>query len=311
MHELAEPAVRDLAWTIGSPSLVDAAHAAFFGRVVDDTFCAAELGRAEPWLLELEREPAPLHAFLDRHHSHRLGHYFEALIEFWLRHAGAEQLHTRLQMREGGHAIGEFDFVFAHPRWGERLHWEAAVKFYLQAAPPPRWASFIGPNPMDRLADKLHKLFDRQLRLAQTPAGAAALGLAAPPTARAFVKGYLFFPAGAAAADIPGLSARGLRGWWLRHGETALPMRDARARWKVLPRLAWLAPTRALADDSRTVFDTAQLHQVVARHFARARAPLLLAELAEGDDGVWREVARGFVVSPDWPATESPRRAPA
>ncbi len=303
MHDLTEPAVRDLAWTIGSPILIDPAYPAFSGRSVDDAFCAAELARAEAWLMELERDPAPLHAFLDRHHSHRLGHYFEALLEFWLRQAGATQLHARLPVRAASQAIGEFDFVFAHPQWGTRLHWEAAVKFYLQAVPQPAWESFIGPNPSDRLADKLHKLFDRQLQLAQTPAGRAALGEGlAAPLARAFVKGYLFFPASAPATELAGLSARGLRGWWLRHGETALPMHDTCARWKLLPRLAWLAPARATAGDTRTVFDTAHLHKVVARHFARAHTPLLLAELAEGDDGIWREVARGFVLSPRWPA---------
>lgn len=301
MHDLTQPAVRDLAWTIGSPILIDSTYPAFSGRSVDDAFCAAELARAEAWLMALERDPAPLHAFLDRHHSHRLGHYFETLIEFWLRRE-ATGLRARVQARAGDHALGEFDFVFSHPRWGARLHWEATVKFYLQATPEPGWDSFIGPNPSDRLADKLHTLFDRQLQLAQTPAGRAALGEDLPaPLARACVKGYLFFPAGAPATEVAGLSAHGLRGWWLRHGEAALPMQGARPRWKLLPRLAWLAPARAAAGDTPAVFDTAYLYKVVARHFARAHTPLLLAELAEGEDGIWREAARGFVLSPDWP----------
>lgn len=302
IQTLAEPSVRDLAWTIGSPTLVDTGRTPFSGRAVDDAFCAAALADVETWLTELDRNPAPLHAFLEQHHSHRLGHYFEALIEFWLRHADAANLHTRLQAREAGHAIGEFDFVFGHRRWGDSLHWEAAVKFYLQATPEPAWDAFIGPNPTDRLADKLHKLFDKQLRLADTPAGRAALGNSeAAPTVRAFVKGYLFFPAGTPPMQIPGLSPHCLRGWWLRHDETPVPMQDTRSRWKVLPRLAWLAPARAAAGDTKTAFDTAHMHKVVARHFARSDVPLLLAELTEGTDGIWREIARGFVVSPEWP----------
>jgi hypothetical protein len=304
MRTLAEPAVRDLAWTIGSPTLTDPVNGPFSGRAVDDGFCAAELAHAEPWLTDLDNDPAPLHTFLEQHHSHRLGHYFENLIAFWLQHADATDLHTRLQVREGGQALGEFDFVFRHPRWGNWLHWEAAVKFYLQATADARWDAFVGPNPTDRLSDKLHKLFDRQLHLADTAAGRAALGVSsAAPTARAFVKGYLFFPAGASPMQIPGLSRHCIQGWWVRHGETPVPAHDPRSRWKVLPRLAWLAPARAAADDMNTVFDTAHMTLVVARHFARSKTPLLLAEMESGANGNWREISRGFVVSPQWPAT--------
>lgn len=304
LYVLADHAVRDLAWVIGSPTLVDACHAPFADRTVDDAFCRAALADAETWIRDLDRDPTPLHVFLDRHHSHRLGHYFESLIEFWLHRAGATNLRARLQVPEPGEGRGacrgEFDFVFGHPRWGDSLHWEAAVKFYLQAAADPRWDAFVGPNPADRLADKLHALYDRQLLLGGTAAGRAALGGESAPAARAFVKGYLFFPAGTAPMDVPGLSRAGLRGWWLRHGETPLPTHAADARWKILPRLAWLAPARAAAGD-RTCFDTAHLQTILARHFAHAQAPLLLAELTEGGDGVWREIARGFVVSPTWP----------
>lgn len=303
MHTLADPFLRDLAWAIGSPSLIDATHAPFAGRAVDDASCTAALADAEAWLAELDRDPAPLHEFLEQHHSHRLGHYFEALIEFWLRRADARNLRTRLQVHEAGHAIGEFDFLFGHPRWGDSLHWEAAVKFYLQATPAPAWEAFVGPNPADRLADKLHKLFDKQLHLAETPAGRAMLG-EGTPTACAFVKGYLFFPAGTPPTPIPGLSPHGLSGWWVRQGETPVPMSSNDSRWKVLPRLAWLAPARASVDETKTAFDAPHMHRVVARHFARSQVPLLLAELGQGSDGIWREIARGFVVSPRWPRKE-------
>lgn len=301
----SDAAVRDLAWAIGSPTLLDADHPAFSGRALGDAFFAARLAEAENWLRDLDRAPEPLHHFIEAHHSHRLGHYFETLIEFWLRHAGAADLRTRLHAGEAGHSVGEFDFVFRKEAWGGWLHWEAAVKFYLQAAPIAEWEHFIGPNPSDRLADKLRKLFDKQLALGSTSAGHAALGTTISPGPRAVVKGYLFFPVGAKRPSVPGLSEHGLGGWWLRHGTSPLPAHHVAPRWKLLHRLAWLAPARAAPDEMKTTFDTAHMNTIVERHFARAptssRAPLLLAELAPGEDGIWREIARGFVVSPRWP----------
>lgn len=301
----SDDAVRDLAWAIGSPALLDADHPAFAGRALGDAFFAARLAEAESWLRDLDRAPEPLHAFLERHHSHRLGHYFESLIEFWLRHAGATDLRTRLHAGEAGHSVGEFDFVFRKAEWGGWLHWEAAVKFYLQETPAPDWNNFIGPNPSDRLADKLRKLFEQQLMLGATPAGRSALGGADSPTPRALVKGYLFFPAGAERPSVPELSAQGLSGWWLRHGTAPLPSHHG-ARWKLLHRMAWLAPARATPNDMQGVFDTAHMNTIVERHFARAHMPLLLAELIPGEDGVWNEIARGFVVSARWPQAPAP-----
>jgi hypothetical protein len=306
LRSLVDGAVRDLAWTIGSPTLLAPGHPAFSGRVLDDEFHAARLAEASDWLHELDADPEALHAFIEERHAHRLGHYFENLIEFWLRRAGVADLRARLPVGETGHALGEFDFVFSSDDWGGWQHWEAAVKFYLlhapaPARPVPEWEDFIGPNPRDRLANKLHKLFDKQLMLGAAPAGRAVLAAAASPMPRAFVKGYLFFPLGSERPSVPGLSPHGLSGWWLRHGAAPLPARHPHTRWKLLHRLAWLAPARTTADD-KLAFDTAHMNTVLARHFARSQTPVLLAELAADEHGAWDEVSRGFVVSPSWPA---------
>jgi hypothetical protein len=301
MRELRDGAVRDLAWVIGSPGLLEPGHGAFAGHVLGDPFCHERLEEAECWLRELDPNPGDLHAFLEAEHSHRLGRRFERLIEFWLRRSGVKHLRTRLQVGAAGQAIGEFDFVFKHEAWGGWQHWEAAVKFYLLQDAPSHWDAFIGPNPQDRLSDKLHKLFEKQLRLSDTPQGRAALGFPDGPAARAFVKGYLFFPPHAARPQVPGLSDLGLRGWWQRQGAAPLPAHGPEPRWKLLHRLAWLAPARAAAASESAVFDTAQINAIIARHFGRSNAPLLLAELAAQADGTWSEVARGFVVSDQWP----------
>ena len=306
MRTLAEPAVRDLAWAIGSPGLLDPGFPAYSEPVLDDAFCTTELLRADTWLHGLDRDPAELHAFLEKRPTHRLGHYFESLLEYWLKQAGAAELRARLPVGDTGHRIGEFDFVFRKDDWGGSLHWEAAVKFYLQQSPAPEWNAFIGPNPRDRLSDKLHKLFHQQLKLGATTAGRAALGMATSPAPRAWVKGYLFFPAGTQPPSVPGISNHCLKGWWLRHGERPLPAHHAALRWKSLPRLGWLAPARASAADLGTLLDTEHMHTVIARHFAHSHTPLLLAELAPDGDGTWHEIARGFVVNPQWPQPSRP-----
>ena len=42
MDSLHTPAVRDLAWVIGSPNLLDENHAAYAGRVVEGAWCDAQ-----------------------------------------------------------------------------------------------------------------------------------------------------------------------------------------------------------------------------------------------------------------------------
>ncbi|MEJ5210419.1 MAG: DUF1853 family protein [Burkholderiales bacterium] len=296
---LTHPAVRDLAWAIASPGLIALDHPEA-RALVSDAFCAAQAARLADLLQALERDPAPLVAWLEAQHTHRLGEYFERLVAFWLSHAGAQGLRSGLTVEEAGRTLGEYDFVFEHGELGGLVHWEVTVKFYLLTDPAAGLAGFIGPDPADRLSARLDRLFGHQLLLSRTPAGRAALG-GRSPRAQALVKGWLFFPLEAPRPHVAGLSEAAPSGWWLRHGTAQLPVAaSGECRWKVLPRLAWLAPALGQAGE-RTLFETDRVEQVLATHFARARTPLLLARLAPAGDGLWREDSRGFVVSPDWP----------
>lgn len=299
MARLQCPAVRDLAWAVGSPGLLDASHPAWAGRLLTDDFLTDAVMRLEADLLALDADPAPLDAFLEAHHSHRLGHYFENLVAFWLETEKVGDLRVRQPVREGQAVRGEFDFLFRHAPFGGWQHWEVAVKFYLLEDAGVGLAGFLGPNPHDRLADKVERLFGHQLRLMETDAGRAALG-GTSVTARALVKGWLFHPLGEPSVTVPGISARALRGFWLRWGGQPLPVTHTAARWKVLPRLSWLAPALG-REGERTLFTAEHLERVLRGHFARASTPLLIAELTQGEDGLWRESRRGFVVGPDWP----------
>ncbi len=195
LDSLRDPMVRDLAWVIGAPVLPDAAFPAYAGRVVDDAWCRTQLQTCTPWLAALDSEPRSLHDFIAARPTRRLGHYFESLIAFWLAYLpGMQIIATNLQVKDSQRTLGEYDFLLRDAS-ADICHWEAAVKFYLQAEPQAEQHVFIGPGAQDRLGLKLDRVFSRQLKLGYTPAGREAL----PPgitlnRAQAFIKGYLFYP---------------------------------------------------------------------------------------------------------------------
>lgn len=302
---LRDPAVRDLAWVIASPGLLDANHAEYTGQVVDDAWCKAQLADCMPWLSKLDAAPHALHKYIAAHASRRLGLYFETLIAFWLTHAPHMQLVARnLQVRDGSRTVGEYDLLWRNDA-GHVRHWEVAVKFYLQAEAIPATRAFIGPGARDRLDLKLDRVFQHQLVLGRTPAGRAALpdGITLG-AAQAFIKGFLFYPAKQDDKNslAPGVSDTHLRGWWVRCPVATLPQTASDTGWMILPRLRWLSPVRLEAGAS--VMTNAEIHAVLKQHFAATSEALQVAELQRATDGVWHECARGFVVCSTWPSMD-------
>lgn len=300
---LHDPAVRDLAWVIGSPGLIDASHPAYFGRVVDDAWCTAQLQNCAAWLAELDLAPQALHEYIAARPTRRLGHYFESLIKFWLTHLPETHIiATNLQVQNEQRTLGEYDFLFRDAT--AACHWEAAVKFYLQQEPLAEQRAFIGPGTRDRLDLKLDRVFQHQLLLSHTPAGQQALppGLQLDKT-QAFIKGYLFYHASACSKmEIAGVSAAHLGGWWVRHSLEQIPQVSAESRWIMLPRLRWLAPARLAADAE--VMTSAQLNSRLNEHFNLGKEALLVFEMARSTTGEWREISRGFVVCETWPVLD-------
>ena len=298
---LRDPAVRDLAWVIGSPGLPDAAFPAYAGRVVENAWCGAQLIACASWLAALDMEPHPLHAFIAARPTRRLGHYFESLITFWLEHLPDMRIiTTNLQVQGTDRTLGEYDFLLCNAA-GEICHWEAAVKFYLQAEPVAEQRAFVGPGGRDRLDLKLQRVFHHQLDLGNTPAGRAALpqGLVLHK-AQAFIKGYLFHAADHAKnISIPGISAQHLSGWWVRYPVHNLPRLAADSHWVMLPRLRWLAPVY-LNDDVHVMAHDSICNTLDA-HFATSDEAVQVAELQRNNKNEWREKARGFVVCHAWP----------
>ena len=302
LDRLKDSHVRDLAWAIGSPSLIDPGFPGFRGRVVDDAYCGEQLAAASGWLMALDKAPGPLHEYLRRHESSRLGRYFERLVEFWLLNRGdVEELSAGEPVRRGAHnTLGEYDFIFREK--GQWRHWETVVKYYLQDPKGEGWHDYVGPGAQDRLAIKIDRVFERQLALSLTPEGRQVLGGRQPISPFAFFKGYLFSHAMDAGVPPPGVSPRHLSGWWCRAGGP-LPFLREDSRWRVLPRLRWLSP--CLIDDDGRHCSLEEMAAFMDGHFASSAEPVLAAELAARPDGSLAEISRGFVVGPDWPGRDS------
>ena len=288
---LVHPHVRALAWLLDAPDLLDPADPHWEGRI-------ASLGELPPatdaWLQRVDSDPSGLNAELGERIYTRLGLYAEKLMAFYYREHGMLVAHG-LQVRAArDDTVGEFDFLLeAGP--DALAHIEFATKFYLlEGEAASRFDTFVGPNLADSLGAKMRKIFDKQLALGQHPAAQAVLARPVS-SARALVKGWLFYPAGSQ-PQTDGISALHCRGFWCALEEVAALEAQ---QFVVLPRLQWLAPYRAGSADG--LLSRAQLHDKLAAQFEALPMPVLVAVVREVESGLV-ETGRGFIVPDNWRA---------
>ncbi|WP_371865877.1 DUF1853 family protein [Duganella qianjiadongensis] len=297
---LRHPHVRALAWLLDAPDLLDRAAPQWQGQVAT----LGPVGSAVAgWLAALDQQPGALEAALGQHRQTRLGKYAEQLMAFYF--AAQGQLHAHgLQVRASRNdTVGEFDFLL---RAGAGLHHlEFATKFYLlDASAGSDFSGLVGPNLADTLGAKMRKIFQQQLTLATHPAAQALLP--APVTsAQALVKGWLFYPPQVAPC-MGGISGAHCHGYWMSRSAAQQLPGDL---FVLLPRLQWLAPARLPLSGAgqSLVLSKAELLLALDDHQAQARAPVMVAHLAEQGDSLV-EVRRGFVVPDAWPEQARQRR---
>ena len=161
---LRHPAVRDLASLLTAPPLWHS------GCELPIPLLLGSQGFR--FLLSLDSQPAPLQQWLEQEapFGHRLGHYAESLLAFWLAHAPHCQLIARNHpvRSESGQTLGAADFLCLLN--STPYHLELTCKYYGGTAPD----DFQGLNPADALLGKAAKL-QQQCRLFHTPQARAQL----------------------------------------------------------------------------------------------------------------------------------------
>lgn len=313
-RQFTHPAVRDLAWSLLAPPLLQTLPDRC-SHIRINRFSAPRRASVLLWLQALQQQPAPLEQWLQRVASGRIGHYFEALWQFYLAHR-QQLLAANVQIRVENVTCGEIDAIYRDRHSGEFRHAELAVKFYLgwpgaalaNTADDHHWRTWLGPDSRDRLDLKLHSMLERQLALGQTALHAGLLdrdlqrqlnGAVLIP--ELILRGRLFYPWGDASFGRdhePRFACPDHeRGYWCYTGQ--LPQVCAAVtdlQWLALNRQQWLAPVDVAADGVAA----ASLAQVLARDTApESRAHLFAGGTRHGSQ--WREQVRLVVVNDSWP----------
>lgn len=286
-------AYQDLIWAAQSASLVR------------DDLTACFLQESDLERLNSERTFEAFREFLLRREaslSHKVGLYFELLVEFLISNVLRGNIkHRSQQIVENGRTVGEIDFIFEHHSmiW----HLETAVKFYF-AIPEAHLngSRLVGPNSSDCFESKIDRIFSHQLPLSRRVCPEVTHRVA-------YVKGRIFYPANlsdvnSAIASTPReLNRRHDKGVWCRVAESADVLRSIKAdRYLLRTKPHWLSNIRQQADSA----DTSTIPKITAylvQHFANSHRPIMLSALIEVD-GWLEEVKRVFVVDDLWPDRE-------
>ncbi|MCR9198931.1 MAG: DUF1853 family protein [Planctomycetaceae bacterium] len=270
----------DLLWAVASPSLITAAAI---------TECRLP---ERPTLDDRAADCGPRSLGPG---DHRVGRYFERLIEHHIRQQPDwELLHCGRQIEEAGRTVGELDFVFRSG--GDVYHVETAVKFYLYL--PDRTcggSQFVGPNSRDNFETKLQRLLTHQLPLSRIWQPEVTIR-------QPHVKGIIFYPVDDAGPDnlLEGMSPDHQRGVWFpaAHLPEFLARRPdpQRALFHIHGKPHWLAtPT-----DSNTALTGVQLTEAVRRHFQTSPdRPLMISQFDSAQDNPHSR--RLFCMPDHWP----------
>lgn len=320
LSTLSHNMVRDLAWTMQSPSLMVSTDQGSGVQFVSDEYCQTNYSQSLQWLQQQDNNPESLVAHLEKRKSRRLGYYFEDLVAFWLENRIADGgVEAHIKVSSDNRDVGEFDFLF--PANNSTWHWETAVKFYLYLPGNEEEENWYGPNARDTLYKKLVRLSQHQVRLGQLPEAQKLMSARGIKylQAQIFLKGYLFYPPRIDLSKIDRqvagleISPAHLKGWWLPINcidpESLREISDRDLRWRVLPRLEWLAGRiykKSQAEDSLlkaegSLLTPSQMVKCLRKDFEKSDESRLLAGYYINENGQWQEGSRGFVVGQHWP----------
>jgi hypothetical protein len=280
--------VRDLAWSIQSPCLIN-----------DDLCVERDLLNKEylhfrQHLINLDENSNPLIQYLKSKNTHRLGHYFEQLICYWIELSERfEKVESNIQITDKKKITqGEVDLIVYDKEQGKYQQWELAIKYFL-AYKNDDHQTYIGPNANDFLHKKLKKLKNKQCRLLETDAGKAYLNEKGIPKieSKLFVKGCLYYHPKQAYQMDSAIHVNHLSSWWIYQHEGKDFLNDSE-EFELLHKKEWLSTPQK----SKQLLSKQECLNTINQSFKQSARSLYIACY---NKGVLQST--GFVVHDEWP----------
>ncbi len=291
--------VRDLAWAIFSPPLID-----FYPDCTIDFIASQTTDDEKVFFLkllsELNNNPDELIDFIEEKNSHLLGKYFETLIEFsFIKSPSKDLLATNLQINRGGNTIGELDFIYKDLITNEIIHLETSGKFFIALPNSKKTLIFLGPNPNDSLGKKLQKIKQTQINLTTKPETKVVLkhiGVMSEVAPKVLFKGYAFYHFNSSSKS-PLFSHNHFTGVFARISEIE-NIKDDVLMWKILRRNEWVSPF--VTKEKSELQQWEAILERIENYFTKENYPLLIAKFSQKED-FYFESERYFIISDNWP----------
>jgi len=280
--------VRDLAWCLYSENLLS------HPLCLQKDCLISDFDAFEKHLDSLDQDPKSLMDFLESKNTYRLGHYFEALVFYWLYECNRfTVLATNQALRTTkGITKGEVDVIVKDNLSAKIEHWELAVKFYL-AFPGEKEPLFIGPNANDYLHLKLKKLVEHQCAILKTKEGIQLLADLNIDEVEAclFVKGALYYHPKLKYQKSVFVNRLHNKGWWIYNKEAEAFLKDD-CQFVVLHKKDWLS---TVSQNENLLSKSDCLERLDSELLDSPRS-LYLACFKNGD-----LQSTGFIVHNNWP----------
>lgn len=309
-HKYQNKWVGDLAWAIGSDSLI---HNKIENEplILLSDWHKQRSAECQEWLRKLDNDPLEINEWMSISKDRRLGSLFERLLEFWLRKGPGplEFICKGLQIIHEKNTLGEFDFIVFNKETKEYWNIEVAVKFYIGIENQCSMDEFVGPRVIDRLGRKWRHLIERQTRLHQNQ---QAQAITEPYTngneliPKLFVKGRLYVPAEdflshknsnhlvqfTSPQDLYGL----IGGWWMSIDQ--LYQYDNPYKLKILRKLDYFGPLTLDIIHSLEEVSKSQIEETLISK----PTPIMVAMISPESD---QEISRGWITPNGWPSCQS------